>query len=136
MTKTPSDEALAAEWHALMGRYHRLSCELDRELSRNHGVSVSEFEVLQELATSADGSMRMHDLGENIHLTQSALSRLVAKLEGEGLLERSMCEEDRRSIYATVTADGRKRFEDARPTQRAILRSDVASRSKPTGVTV
>lgn len=128
MTKTPSDEALAADWHDLMGRYHRLSCELDRDLSRHHGVSVSEFEVLQELATTSTGSLRMHDLGENIHLTQSALSRLVAKLEGEGLLERSMCEEDRRSIYATITAEGRSRFEQARPTQRAILRAAFTSR--------
>ena len=43
------DDALAAEWHQLMGRYQRLMCALDRELAV-HDLSASEFEV-PEMAT-------------------------------------------------------------------------------------
>jgi DNA-binding MarR family transcriptional regulator len=119
--ETLPEDQLAEEWHALMGRYHRLSCTLDRELQNHHGISASGFEVLQQLATAPGGTLRMHELGEHVHLTQSALSRLVAKLEVEGLVERCMCPDDRRSVSTTVTRDGVERYEEARPTQRAIL---------------
>lgn len=118
-----SDEHLALEWHDLMGRYHRLFCALDRELQSHHGISVSDFEVLQQLDSASDGSLRMHELGERVHLTQSALSRLVAKLEAEGMVKRTLCTDDRRSVFASITAAGRRRYGQARPTQRAILHS-------------
>jgi len=118
-----SDEKLAADWHALMTRYHRTSCALDRELQSQHDLSVSEFEILQQLsAPGLGGAMRMNDLGEVVHLSQSALSRLISRLHKGGLVERRECSEDRRSIIVTLTRAGAERYEQARPTQRAILR--------------
>jgi DNA-binding MarR family transcriptional regulator len=118
-----SDDDLAAAWHDLMGRYHRITCTLDRELLARHGIGVSDFEVLQQLhaAHSGDGMVRMHELGDQVHLTQSALSRLISRLERDGLVERGMCADDRRSVWTKITAAGAKRFVEARPTQRAIL---------------
>ena len=125
MPEVPDDE-LAAAWHALMGRYNRLTARLDRELEAAHGLSSSEFEVLQQLhACSAQGKMRMAELGERIHLSQSALSRLVGRLERDGLVHRSACEADRRSVWIFVTDEGRARYQQARPTQRAILRGET-----------
>jgi DNA-binding MarR family transcriptional regulator len=117
------DDQLAVEWHDLMGRYHRLSCALDRALQSEHGISGSDFEVLQQLDAASDGTLHMHELAAGVHLTQSALSRLVSKLEAEGLVTRCMCTEDRRSVVAAITAEGRSRYVSARPTQRAILRA-------------
>jgi DNA-binding MarR family transcriptional regulator len=118
-----SDDDLAAAWHDLMGRYHRITCTLDRELLARHGIGVSDFEVLQQLhaARGGDGMVRMHELGDQVHLTQSALSRLISRLERDGLVERGMCTDDRRSVWTKITAAGAKRFVEARPTQRAIL---------------
>jgi DNA-binding MarR family transcriptional regulator len=65
----------------------------------------------------------MHDLGEHAHVTQSALSRLVARLEADGLVERVMCVEDRRSVFARLTPAGLELYRAARPTQREVLRS-------------
>ena len=120
------DDDLAAAWHDLMGSYHRITCVLDRELLARHDVTLSEFEVLQQLHDGECGAVKMSELGERVHLTQSALSRLVARLERDGLVSRAMCEEDRRSVFAQITADGAKRYEQARPTQRAILREQSA----------
>jgi DNA-binding MarR family transcriptional regulator len=122
MAKACDDDELAREWHELMTRYQRITCTLDRELQAQHGLSASDFEVLQQLHGSDCRSVRMHDLGENVHLTQSALSRLIARLERDGLVERTMCTDDRRSVFATITPAGIERFNQARPTQRAILR--------------
>jgi DNA-binding MarR family transcriptional regulator len=128
------DEELASAWHDLMGRYHRITCTLDRELLARHDLTVSEFEVLQELhaaaheasgAADVPDSIRMHELGEQVHLTQSALSRLISRLEKDGLVERGMCLEDRRSVWARITPAGTGRYVQARPTQRAILRDQA-----------
>ena len=124
-----SDEELAQSWHDLLGRYHRVTCELDRELSAEHGISGSDFEVLQQLA-ECGGCLRLHELAEHVHLSQSALSRLVARLEKDGLVERSMCTDDRRSVFATITDTGRERYRAARPTQRAILRAHAAAAAR------
>jgi DNA-binding MarR family transcriptional regulator len=124
-----SDDQLAGEWHALMGRYHRLSCALDRELESRHGISGSDFEVLQQLAFAPSGQLRMHDLSDHVHLTQSALSRLVGRLESEGLVQRTMCVDDRRSVFTSITAAGRERYAQARPTQRTILRTETPDRT-------
>ncbi len=126
MGKVEDDDQLAAEWHEMMGRFRRLVCSLDRELESKHGISASDFEVLQLLSEAPAGKLRIHELGEHAHLTQSALSRLVARLEGMCMVERRMCEDDRRSVFATITAAGRKRYAQARPTQRAILRAEAA----------
>jgi DNA-binding MarR family transcriptional regulator len=123
---TRADDKLATEWHALMTRYHHTSCALDRELSARHDLSVSEFEILQQLCVpGGGGSMRMHELGDVVHLSQSALSRLVTRLEKDGLVERCACADDRRSVVLIVTRAGAKRLEEARPTQRAILRAQA-----------
>lgn len=120
--KLNADDDLARAWHELMGRYQRVTCTLDRELQATHGITASDFEVLQQLYAAPERSQRMHDLGQNVHLTQSALSRLVARLERDGLVERCMCTEDRRSVWTSITPAGIERYLAARPTQRAILR--------------
>lgn len=121
-----SDEKLAESWHELMGRYNQLSCRLDRELGAEHDLSSSEFEVLQLLhAAKPDGKVRMAVLGEQVHLSQSALSRLVSRLERDGLVCRNTCSDDRRAQWTEITPAGRKRYEAARPTHRKILREEA-----------
>ena len=118
-----ADDALASSWHELMARYNRLACRLDRELQAEHGLTSSEFEVLQQLR-GAEEALSMSELGEHAHVTQSALSRLVSKLELAGLVSRAMCANDRRSVRVCLTDEGATRYDAARPTQRAILREE------------
>ncbi len=122
-----TDDELALAWHGLMGRYHRIACTLDRELLSRHDLTGSEFEVLQQLhgARHDDGLVRMHELGDQVHLTQSALSRLISRLERDGLIERGMCADDRRSVWAKITKLGAKRYLQAKVTQRQVLREQA-----------
>ena len=54
---------------------------LEKTLQRQHGIGVSEYEVLERLATAGDDEQRrMQELAEAVHLSQSALSRLIGRL--------------------------------------------------------
>ena len=61
-------------------------------------------------------------------LSRSGLTRLVDRLEREGLLYRCSCDHDARGAYACLTADGRKRLEAARETHVAFVREQFISR--------
>ncbi|BFV60315.1 hypothetical protein KCMC57_up54190 [Kitasatospora sp. CMC57] len=67
------------------------------------------------------GKLRVQDLAHQVHLSQSALSRLIGRLEKAGLVERAMCAADRRGIFVTLTESGRQRYLEARPVHREVL---------------
>jgi DNA-binding MarR family transcriptional regulator len=124
---TDADSATLVEtWRGVAMCHAKVSAALDKALEREHGIGLSEFEVLERLATSEEShGCRMQDLAGSVCLSQSALSRLIGRLESDGLVERAMCTQDRRGIYAHLTADGRKRYEAARPTYRDILAQEL-----------
>jgi len=114
------DEAVKAAWHALISAKVASWNTLERELSDSHGLGVSDFEVLDHLATKQDGC-RAQNLAEAVHLSQSALSRLVDRLARHGLVERCGCDQDRRGIYVVLTEAGEQRHAEAVPTHRGVL---------------
>ena len=116
-----SEQALLESWRELADRHARVTCALERELQDEHGLGVSEFEVLERLAVGDREQRRMQELAEAVYLSQSALSRLIGRLESDGLVTRAICAEDRRGIFACLTEQGRARYEAARPTQRRVL---------------
>jgi DNA-binding MarR family transcriptional regulator len=91
-----------------------------REMVASH-AAVSDFEVLDRLAECSEGKCRAQELAESVHLSQSALSRLVDRLAKNGLVERCACDMDRRGIYAVLTAEGQRRHDEAAVTHREIL---------------
>jgi DNA-binding MarR family transcriptional regulator len=93
---------------------------LDRELARQ-GLGVSEFEVLDRLSESPEHKFRAQELADGVHLSQSALSRLIDRLEKNGLVERCSCGEDRRGVYVILTPAGLQRHAEAAPVHREVL---------------
>ena len=126
MTSPSSADSLEGEWRALLSRHARTVCALDRELEANHGLGTSEYEVLDRLATG--DAKRVQELARVMHLSQSALSRTVARLEKDGLVVRAMCPEDRRGVSVCLTPAGADRYEAARPTHRRVLEENLSHR--------
>jgi DNA-binding MarR family transcriptional regulator len=112
---------LLATWREIADCHSRVSCALDKALERQHGLGLTEFEVLEQLVAADEGKRRMQELADTVHLSQSALSRLVSRLEAVGLVQRCTCDSDRRGIYTQITAAGRERCAAAQPTHRAVL---------------
>jgi DNA-binding MarR family transcriptional regulator len=108
-------------WREMQARHAALCSALDRELGDRHGLGISDFEVLDRLADSPSREWRAQDLAESVHLSQSALSRLVDRLARTGLVERCACDNDRRGIFVLLTEAGTRKHADAAATHRAVL---------------
>src|SRR5579859_834994 len=125
MTDNPpeADQAgLVAAWRSMSACHARTCAALERELGERHGLGVSDFEVLAQLAEAAEHKFRAQDLAEAVHLSQSSLSRLVDRLARNGLVERFTCDMDRRGIYVQLTEAGQQRYAQAQPAHLDILR--------------
>ncbi|WSQ13906.1 MarR family transcriptional regulator [Streptomyces sp. NBC_01231] len=124
MAAKKAERALAEQWREILALHARTQCELDRALHQ-HGLCGSDFEVLDVLSEGSpvDGvcAYRVQEISERVHLSQSALSRLIARLEKDGLVERAMCAEDRRGVRVALTEKGRALHGDVLPVQRAVL---------------
>jgi DNA-binding MarR family transcriptional regulator len=119
MAAKKAEQALVDQWREMLALHARTQCELDRTLHQ-HGLCGSDFEVLDVLAGDAC-AYRVQEISERVHLSQSALSRLIARLEKDGLVERGMCAEDRRGVRVTLTDKGRALHREVLPLQRAVL---------------
>ncbi|MBF8185380.1 MarR family transcriptional regulator [Nonomuraea sp. K274] len=107
-------------WHYVLAKHAKAMCALERELGDRHGLGPSEFEVLDRIVHH-DRQLRIQELCDEVHLSQSALSRVVARLEKAELVARCVCASDRRGVFVEITDDGRARHAEALPTQRAVL---------------
>jgi DNA-binding MarR family transcriptional regulator len=130
-----TENELVNTWRGLLRSYHDTWCALDRALRDDHQLGASEFEVLDALfdtmastpcVEGAEPALRMQDLGACVQLSQSALSRVVGRLEQEGLVIRAMCADDRRGIYVRLTDHGRETHAKALVTHRAVLAEHLA----------
>jgi MarR family transcriptional regulator, 2-MHQ and catechol-resistance regulon repressor len=86
-----------------------------------HDLSGIEFEVLLRLARSHGNRLRMTDLSTQSQLTTSGVTRVVDRLERDGLVQRIACPTDRRSSYAGITEAGLSRLEKVLPGHIAVI---------------
>jgi DNA-binding MarR family transcriptional regulator len=116
-----TQDSVVTAWREIAACHAAASAALERELGEKHGLGVSDFEVLERLAESEGRKYRAQDLAEAVHLSQSALSRLVDRLARHGLVERCGCDDDRRGIYVVLTEAGERCHTEAVPTHRDVL---------------
>ncbi|GAA2495664.1 MarR family winged helix-turn-helix transcriptional regulator [Winogradskya humida] len=95
---------------AFTGLTNRFAAQFEQ-----HRLSSVEFEVLLRLARSPQNRLRMTDLSGQTSLSTSGVTRVVDRMDREGLIRREACASDRRSSYAVITEAGIKRLEEVLP---------------------
>jgi DNA-binding MarR family transcriptional regulator len=108
-------------WNAIVALHARVEQHLAKPLQRQHGLGLSDYRALSQLAAAKDGGMRIQELATAIGLNESSVSRLADRLEQGGLTERCVCEDDRRGVYLYITEAGRTQLNAATPTYRGQL---------------
>ncbi len=110
-------------WRGLLRVHAALVRELDAELDDAHDLPLLSYDVLIYLRSAPGKRLRMAELADNVLLSRSGITRLVDRLEREGLLTRDTCSSDGRGCFAVLTEAGEEVLSRARPTHLAGVRA-------------
>lgn len=103
-------------WRTFLGAHSAMVRALEAELAAAHDLPLTWYDVLVQLAATRRRQLRMTELAERVLLSRSGLTRLVDRLEREGLVERQACPSDARGTLAVLTPAGLDRLRAASPT--------------------
>jgi DNA-binding MarR family transcriptional regulator len=107
-------EALQA-WSAVCEVVDRVRVAVNRDLQHHVGLTLAENLVLCQVAMAPGKSLRMADIARLLTIAKSAVTKTVDRLEERGLITRQRDPSDRRTVHATLTAEGAKLFAAAQP---------------------
>ncbi len=113
-------------WGALLRSHAHFVKRIERRLGESGVLSLEAYDVLLMLSYAPENRLKMGELFESVTLSRSGLTRLVDRLERDGMVRREVCAGDRRSFEAILTDEG----EDARakswPLYAEILADEFA----------
>ena len=115
-------------WRGLLRAHARATRLLDAELTAERALPLGSYEVLLHLAAAPGRRMRMTDLANSVLLSRSGVTRLVDRLERDGLLRRESCPSDLRGTNAVLTEDGLARLRAAATVHLRGVREHVTGR--------
>jgi DNA-binding MarR family transcriptional regulator len=122
---TPLDRDEQAAWRAIVRAVLVLPKRLDADLLASCGLSLAEYTVLMHLSEASGGSMRMNELATESILSASGVTRLVERMERQGLIMREQAAGDGRGMTATLTEAGLGRLHEAYPHHLASVRTNA-----------
>lgn len=137
MATTPSTEVRWLSdtqqlyWRAFVDGTARLNEALGRQLERDSGLSLQEYEVLVRLSEVPDRTMRMSTLADELARSRSWLTHTVRRMEERGLVERRSCPADGRGVNCVMTDLGYEELTAASPGHVAAVRRYVVDRLTP-----
>ncbi len=127
----PHEQAAFEAWSLLLRAHARLVAGLDAALREHAGLTLSAYDVLVHVAGAPDRRIPMRDLEDRVLFSQSTISRLAARLEREGLLERVVADGDRRALVVRLTGAGASAFKRGRETAAQYLREHFVTALGP-----
>ena len=107
MGKLP-DAVTVQAWARLMRAQQLLLERVEDDLKRAGLPPLRWYDVLLELRRASPHGMRQFEIGEAVLLNKYNVSRLLDRLEREGLIERSPCETDGRGAQVKITPSGKR----------------------------
>lgn len=126
-----SDQLLARPpikaWLGLLRGHRALARELNARLQAEHGLTLSDYEVLANLSREPERRLRRIDLVERLQLTASGITRLLDGLERAGLVAKGTCDFDARVTYAVLTDEGYEKLREASATHVADIEASLAA---------
>lgn len=115
-------------WYSMLRAYASVLRRLEAELATEQGLSLPSYEVLVALSEAPERSLRMTELSSAALLSPSGVTRLVDKLQREGLVRRRRCAADARVIYCELTDEGLARLVTAYPTHLRGVRQHLVDK--------
>jgi DNA-binding MarR family transcriptional regulator len=116
-TQQLKDQALPSTdaFGNLLGAHAALTRDLNAALVASHGLTINDYGCLLLLSRAGDEGMRRIDLANELQLSPSGITRLLDRLEDQGLVGKGACKEDARVSYAILTEAGLAKIKEAWP---------------------
>jgi DNA-binding MarR family transcriptional regulator len=104
--KKIDDEQLRT-WRAFLNAHSTMLRRISLDLEEADLPPLTWYDVLAALRDAPDGQLRQVEIAERVLLSHSGLSRLIDRIEKAGLVERRLCDTDRRAFFVSLTDEGR-----------------------------
>jgi DNA-binding MarR family transcriptional regulator len=108
-----TDESAVRTWVRFLATHAAITRELEARLMGAHGLTLSDYDVLVQLARAPERKLRNIELAKAVVLTRSGVTRLVDGLERDGLVRRASCPSDKRGSFVALTDEGLARLRAA-----------------------
>lgn len=128
LTTQVSADPVLGPWTRFLRAHAAVTRQLSARLEAQHGLTLSDFDVLAQLYYAPEHALRRVDLARQVLLTASGITRLLDRLERAGWVTKRRCESDQRVTYAVLTKEGQRKFVAARKTHLADVEELFASR--------
>ena len=115
-------------WLRFLRAHAAITRELSARLEANHGLTLTDYDVLVQLYYAPDRQMRRVDLARTVLLTASGITRLLDGLERAGWVCKGRCPDDARVTYAVLTDAGCEKFEAAQASHVADVEALFGSK--------
>jgi DNA-binding MarR family transcriptional regulator len=116
-------------WRNYLSMSGELQNEMNRQLQRDCGLSLADYDVL--VALDERDVCRVNELGERLGWEQSRLSHQLRRMRSRGLIDRRGADDDRRGATVELTDAGRTALESAAQGHVDLVRDVVFSRISP-----
>jgi DNA-binding MarR family transcriptional regulator len=128
LTPQEVSDATQVAWVRFLRAHAALTRELSARLEADHGLTMSDFDVLIQLYHAEGHAMRRVDIARQVLLTASGITRLLDGLERCGLVAKKACSSDARVSYAVLTDEGLRKIKEARKSHHADVDELFGSR--------
>jgi DNA-binding MarR family transcriptional regulator len=102
-------------WRAFLHAHAAVMRELEAQLVAEREMTLAEYDALVQLASAPGARLRMSELASRVLLSRSGVTRLVDRLETQGLVGRESCGSDARGSFAALTPAGVRCLREAMP---------------------
>ncbi|HTN99538.1 MAG TPA: MarR family winged helix-turn-helix transcriptional regulator [Microthrixaceae bacterium] len=109
------DDTQQEAWRSYLDAHNRLVGALNGSLSKRHGISLGDYEVLVHLSEAEVGGLRPIELAGLMGWEKSRLSHHLSRMIDRGLVVREPCLTDRRGSWIRMSAEGRDTLKSAAP---------------------
>jgi DNA-binding MarR family transcriptional regulator len=118
-------------WTRFLRAHAAITRELSARLEAQHGLTLSDYDVLIQLYHAPERRMRRVDIARQVLLTASGITRLLDGLEAGELVKKERCESDGRVTYAVLTTRGVRKVEEASESHLSDVEELFAANFQP-----
>jgi DNA-binding MarR family transcriptional regulator len=115
-------------WRTYVRMSSLLPAHLNRQLQRDSGLTLPEYQVLVQLSEAPGRLLRPYQICEALNWEQSRLSHQLTRMQRRGLVARQECEADGRGAFVALTPDGASAIDSAAPGHVAAVRQLIFAR--------